>query len=342
MVALSTKRREKRASHGKDERRILVVRNGNAGQFAALGRSPDRATIEAALERHGVAAEVFDSESAEDSARRVDQAVRQGFDVVVAAGGDGTVDSVALRLIDTETALGILPLGTAQNIARSIGIPRELDDAVEVLAGGVVRAIDIGVVRLPAPRAFLGAASVGLTAEILAQGDHLDEGRYGAFLATIGRALRQEAVRVDVELDGRRIRTRAIGLVVANAPYTGVAIAVAPNAALDDHQFDVVIFEGFSRWGLLRYLLRRLWGRRPGGRRPAGRGIRTLRGRDVRISARHPLAVRVDADDLGTTPVELGVRPGALNVIAPAVTLAAPGAAAEAQIGAHSKSGGPS
>ncbi|MEZ0239234.1 MAG: diacylglycerol kinase family protein [Chloroflexota bacterium] len=321
-------------------RRILVVRNGQAGQFAALGRTPDRAMIESALRRHGITAEVFDSESEADTARRVDQAVAERFDAIVAAGGDGTVESVALRLIDTETALAVLPLGTAQNIARSIGIPRDLDGAAALVADGTVRRMDIGEVHTPAVRPFLGAVSIGLTAEILAQGGHLDEGRYGAFLATLRRAVRREAVRIDVELDGRRIEARAIGLVVANAPYTGLAISVAPDAGLDDHQLDVVIFEGFSRWGLLRYLLRRLWGRRPGGRKPAKRGILMLRGRNVRVTARHPLAVRVDSNDLGTTPVEVGVRPGALRVIAPVLAQDSDHAAGTFRTGGHSITGG--
>jgi len=297
---------------GRVPARLLVIRNAQAGDHTGLGTGTPVEELQSALARHGLEAEIFDSPSEDATAERVDAAVQAGDEAVVAAGGDGTVESVALRLIDRPTALGILPLGTAQNVARSLDVPLELDAAAAALARGHIRAVDVAEVRRAgaSARPYLGIVSVGLGAEVLAQGDNLDEGRYGRFMSMLGHALRQDAVRLDVDLDGRTVRTRAIGLAVANGPYTGFGIELAPEARMDDGLLDVVLFEGFSRWGLLFHYLRRI-----GGRSAPNRGIRTYRAPTVRVRARHPLAVRADADDLGWTPVEVGLRPGALRVM---------------------------
>ncbi len=128
-------------SHG---RRTLVIWNPSAGLPTALRPGGSVADLSEVLERHGVTAEVH--EPADEAAARaiVRQAVSDRVDVVVAAGGDGTVHLVAEDLLGTETALGILPLGRVMNIARALGIERDIDVAADVLRDGEVRAIDTG------------------------------------------------------------------------------------------------------------------------------------------------------------------------------------------------------
>ena len=137
---------------------MLVIWNGSAGGGAD---DDTRLKVEESLERHGVTAEIFESPSEAATAERVEAALAEGFDAIVAAGGDGTVRSVAFQLLDRDAVLGILPLGTAMNVARSLGIPLELDGAAEVLATGAVTPIDVGEVR---GQPFLEIASIGLGA----------------------------------------------------------------------------------------------------------------------------------------------------------------------------------
>jgi diacylglycerol kinase (ATP) len=142
------------------------------------------------------------------AANRVRAAVAEGYEVVAEAGGDDTVRSLAFELLGTSTALGILPAGTAMNVARSLGIPRELDAAAALLGSGEIRAIDVGWAR---ERAFLEMASMGLNAEVLEIAEKAEGGRLGEVVRLIREAVRSRPTRVLLELDGREIRTRALG-----------------------------------------------------------------------------------------------------------------------------------
>ena len=116
----------------------LIVWNPRAGEKAGIETNPNRgADLRRVIASHDLGGELFESDSEAATAARVDAAVRAGVDVVVAAGGDGTVRSVASRLLDSDTALGILPLGSAMNLARSLDIPRELDAAAALIAAGL-------------------------------------------------------------------------------------------------------------------------------------------------------------------------------------------------------------
>jgi YegS/Rv2252/BmrU family lipid kinase len=289
-------------------RRVLVIWNPGAGGGADDDVDGRRGTIRAALAAHQIDAELFESDSEASADRRVDAALDEDFEAIVAAGGDGTVRSVAFRLLDRDVALGILPLGTAMNVARSLGIPLELEDAAAVLASGAMRPVDVGEV---CGRPFLEIASIGLGAEVLADATHVGEGRFRAALDLLRKAVRYRRTRVRLQLDGREVRGRALMLAVANGAYTGRGIKLSPTARLDDGRFEVLLYEGFGALGLAAHLARVLLGR------PHDERVRRYRASTVRVSTHRPLPVRLDSQDLGTTPVELITRPGALRVIAP-------------------------
>ncbi len=232
----------------------------------------------------------------------------EGFDAIVAAGGDGTVRSVAFQLLDRDAVLGILPLGTAMNVARSLGIPLEPEAAAEILATGSVTPIDVGDVR---GQPFLEIASIGLGAEVLAVATEVQKGRFSVAFDLLRDAWRYPRTRIRLQLDGREIRAHAPSLAIANGPYTGRGIHLAPDARLDDGRFDVLAFDGFGGFQLAIHFIRALVGRTWDPR------IRRYRAAKVRVSTRRPLPVRLDSQDLGSTPVELVSRPGALRVIAP-------------------------
>ncbi len=101
-------------------------------------------------------------------------------------------------------------------------------------------------------------------------------------------------------------------IAVANTPYTGLGLTLAPRAIVDDGMFDVTVFRGFSRWELVRHL-----GGIVAGRRRYSPKVATFRARRVEVDAPRPLPVRVDADELGTTPMAFEVRPRALRVVVP-------------------------
>jgi diacylglycerol kinase (ATP) len=235
--------------------------------------------------------------------------VSRGYDLVVAAGGDGSVGLIATQLLGSETALAVLPLGSVMNVARSLGIPRDLDEAADAIATGEVRRIDVGEAR---GRPFFEAGSVGMNAAVFRAAQAFDSGDWSAIVRTIWTAIRYRPARMSVDLDDRRIRTRALMVTVSNGPYTGAGMTVAPDARLDDGLFDVQVFRRLSKPRLLRHLASIAF-----GRYRYAPEIETYRSRFVRIEGASPLPSRADSRDLGTTPVEFSIRPGVLRVVVP-------------------------
>src|SRR6185437_4030443 len=158
-----------------------------------------------------------------------------------AAGGDGTVNEVALGLANTPTVLGLMPLGSVMNVARTLWVPRDLAGAARTITDGKVLAMDMGRVG---DRFFLEAAGVGLDAGLFGYFERLDKGANPVGVLRAGlRFLRQiGSPRLSIAYDGGRLETRAPMVSVANGPYVGAAYAIAPDARIDDGLLDVVVF----------------------------------------------------------------------------------------------------
>ncbi|HEY7984249.1 MAG TPA: diacylglycerol kinase family protein, partial [Ktedonobacterales bacterium] len=218
-------------------------------------------------------------------------------------------------------ALGILPLGTMNNIAHSLGIPESLDDACEVLAHADPRPVDVGTVN---GQLFVEVVGAGLEALLVPWADALKGHLWrhpAAPLRLLGLLRRVRAARVALDLDGQQIATRALQVTVCNAPRYGLSFAAAPDARMDDGWLDVVVYAGDSAWPLIGHYWRML-----GGRRDTAPGVRRFRARAIRITPHSaPWPVHTDGTPATTTPATIRVLPGALTVITPP----APEAAAE-------------
>jgi diacylglycerol kinase (ATP) len=287
-----------------------VIWNAKAGSKGGITTNDvGEERLRELLGRYGLADALVASNSAGDARTLAREAVRDRYDLVVAAGGDGTIGLIAEELLGSETALGILPLGSIMNIPRMLGLARDLDAAAAILAEGVVRSVDVGRAR---DRTFFEAGSVGMHAAMFRYAQQFDRGDYLAILRTIWVAIRYRPARMTIALDDETVRTRALMVTVSNGPYAGAGMTVAPDARLDDGAFDVRVFRGFSKPELLRHLLSIAFGRRAYSPR-----VSTYHSRRVRIEGARPLPCRADSQDLGTTPVEFTVRPRALRVVVP-------------------------
>jgi diacylglycerol kinase (ATP) len=262
------------------------------------------------MSRHGLGDELVEPGSEQEAVEAAADAVDHSYDVVVAAGGDGTFGLVGRQLMGTPTALGIMPLGSVMNIPRMLGLPRDPEAAAGILADGHLRVIDVGQVG---DRIFYEAGSVGVHAAATRELPLVDRGDYGALLRSVAAALRYRPSKIRIELDGdRTIVANAVGVAVANGPFMGPGVPVAPEALLDDGLFDVRVFLHYTIAELLRYVSSVIRGRRPQERRSL-----TERTSWVRITSGRPLPVRADAQDLGSTPVVFEIRPRILTVVAP-------------------------
>jgi YegS/Rv2252/BmrU family lipid kinase len=247
---------------------------------------------------------------------RVRAAEQEGFDTVVAAGGDGTVHSVAQAMVHSSLCMGIIPMGTANNVARVLGLPLEVGMAMQVIATGQERRIDIGRV---AGRFFLEAAGVGIFADTFVAFGKEEPRKYQIFrlLRILGPMFWNPPVRnLQLTLDGVAEKEQAIWIAVSNSAYIGDNIELAPGANLEDGQFDVIIVGAMNRRELLEFAIALYHGKHldlPKVRRVCARTVEIRR---IHRSHR-PLPVHADAEIVAYTPTRMEVVPGALRVLIP-------------------------
>ncbi|HEX2033602.1 MAG TPA: diacylglycerol kinase family protein [Chloroflexota bacterium] len=294
----------------------VLIFNPQAG--AKLGLTTNPATPEAAQEaltKAGVPFEPWPTARAGHATELAARAVAEGRRLVIAAGGDGTVGEVAQSLIGTETLLGVMPMGSVMNVARTLQIPRNLDQAAQLIAGGRTLAMDVGKAsgRVQSTY-FLEAAGVGLDAALFRYFDRVERGRRRLeAVRAAWRFLRSLGLpRLMLEIDGVPRVVRAPMITVANSPFLGAAYAIAPEAEIDDGRLDVVIFHHLSGLHVLAYLIM-VAGGRPF---PRPRGVEAVRVRSISVATRRrPLPAHADGTVIDRTPVRFEVVPKALHVI---------------------------
>jgi diacylglycerol kinase (ATP) len=231
---------------------------------------------------------------------------------VVIAGGDGTFNAAADALVACGRPVGLLPLGTANDLALTLGIPQDPVAAAAVIAHGATRAIDVGRAN---GHAFLNVASIGLSVKIAERQDpaRKQQWRTLSYLITTLQVL-GEADRFAARIicDGQSVDVEAYQIAVGNGVHYGGGLTVAEGAAIDDGLLDVYAIEAGSLAevvGLAPALLVGTQGR--------SNAVTTLRGRHVVIETARPMPVNTDGEVTTETPVELSVDRGALTVYAP-------------------------
>jgi len=237
--------------------------------------------------------------------------------IVVAAGGDGTVGAVANALIGTPAVLGIVPLGTSNDFARSINIPMHVENAVRLLSHGRVSTVDAG--RLtgdgqPA-RHFVHAAAAGLNVQFARLATRADlRERLGRLTYAVAAALalkERPIFSCDVEHEGGREHLQLVHLAVINAPVFGGFLDLKiPGAAPDDQSLNVLMVEHLPMRRLIRSALYPAIGLH---RRI--RGFRILRVSSLTVQTRDPMDVTLDGEIVGKIPGRFEVVPGGLKVI---------------------------
>lgn len=309
--------------------KVGVVLNPVAGG----GRLKDEwPKVAAALKKHFGGFELRETQAQGDAERLAFELAADGFDLVIAAGGDGTASEVADGLLQAanehgRTAqLGLLPCGTGVDFARGLGLPRDLDALVERMAEAKGRAVDAGRIAYVddhgalASRHFVNIASLGLSgATDRAVNADRRKGRVSAKALFYWRTVlefmryRFQEVRITVD-DGQPVEARVALVAVANGKYFGGGMMVAPDAALDDGRFEVVILRAVGKARLIRDL-RLVYG----GRHRDHPAITILRGRKVAVEPvgegeANAALVDIDGESPGRIPATFEILSGALTL----------------------------
>jgi diacylglycerol kinase (ATP) len=298
---------------------LLLVNPVSGGKLASTSPlSDDAAALEpaalaAALEQRGLWVRLHALSEGDDPAELA-RGAAPDEDVVV-AGGDGTVGPVAEVLAGTPKALGILAMGSWNNIARGLGIPLELTPALDAIAAGRVIQVDAGRAWHPGAeaeaRAFFEAGGVGLDAAGFGAVELGERAGWRFAARAAWRALWRRRTRMVLSLDGREMRRRAPAVTVCIGPYHGLGFALVPDADPADGLLDIAVFSGMSSLQVVRHFLRVARGHER--REPR---IEVFRGKQVEIRGeRHVLPAHADGRVIGVTPVTFEVQPGALRVL---------------------------
>ena len=248
------------------------------------------------------------------------KAAESAADIVVAGGGDGTLNAVGSRLADTDKIFGVLPLGTLNHFAKDLNIPMDLGSAVDNIAAGNVARIDVGEVN---GQIFLNNSSIGLYPKIIVRRDaQRKHGRpkWMAFLSALFRVLKQYgAFRVDVNADGKRFTRRTPILFVGNNEYLIEGRSLGARRCLDTGRLCLYVLHNTGPWGLIKFafraLTRRAW---------RAKDFDALQARALDVHTKRKktrLAFDGEIAEM-ETPLRYRIRTGALKVIVPAITKA--------------------
>lgn len=230
-------------------------------------------------------------------------------DAVIVGGGDGTVSCAAAPVIDAGLPLGVLPLGTANDFARTLGLPQDPVGAAAVIAAGRTRRVDVGDVNgMP----FLNVASIGLSASLARALTTETKRRFGALsylLTSLRVVLRARSVSGVLRWSGGAVPFRTLQLAVGNGRYYGAGMTVAPDARIDDGTLDLYSLETTRLWRLaiLAPAMRR-------GTQHLAPDVRSERGSWFEVVTARPRHVNLDGEIRAVTPARFSVRPGALEV----------------------------
>jgi len=245
---------------------------------------------------------------AEELAR---EAVANGVQIIVAAGGDGTLGEVVNGIVGADVKLGIMPMGTGNDFARTLGTGQTIKEAVLSIFYGDPVKVDIGKVK---DRYFINVAGCGFDA-IIANHVNTTQGKLrgrAAYIAAVYQSLRHfEAVDMELTLDGETRETKALLCAVANARNYGGGMKVAPDALVNDGLFDVCVVST-SKWEFIKSFPRVFK-----GTHTSHPDVTMARAKRVKIVTAKPMPVLIDGESFGTTPAEFTLIPQAITILGP-------------------------
>lgn len=288
--------------------RLKLLYNPAAGRGRAAKAIPD---VEARLRRGGDV-DVYESRAA-DHLREL-AAASEGYDRIVACGGDGTVHHVLNGLDLARATLAIVPLGSGDDFAETLGIPSDVEKACDVALGGIVREIDVAMVN---ETRYVAVAGMGFDSEVARFANEEVKRLHGSLsylYATLRTLARFEPRRVRFSVDGVAREAEIMFAVVGNSPRYGGGIRIAPEARVDDGVLDLYLIHKATRLDLVVTLPLAYF-----GKHTIRRFVEHARGREFSFEG-EPLDVYADGEFVSKTPVKIRLASEKLRVSVPSVS----------------------
>jgi YegS/Rv2252/BmrU family lipid kinase len=251
------------------------------------------------------------------------EAALDGAELLVVVGGDGSVNEVVNGLagLGRQPEVAVVPRGTGWDFSRTFGIPRKIDDAVQIALQGDVRTIDLGRASYrawdgsDATAWFANVASAGMSGAIAKRANETTKalgGKASYLWATFAVFSGWEATEIEVAVDGERRAGPMFDVVIANGRFFGGGLEICPEAEPDDGLFDVLTIGDVTKRDLVQTMPKMY----RGTHLPHPKA-ELLRGSSVTVTSETPLPIELDGEQPGTTPVTFEVTAGALRLRVP-------------------------
>ncbi|MCG8606634.1 diacylglycerol kinase family lipid kinase [bacterium] len=305
-------------------KKFKVIANPTAGSYAV---SKNWTKVETKLIATLGDLSVEFTQAKDHATKLTRRAIEDGFETIIAVGGDGTINEVVNGffengcVLNSETRLSFIPMGTGADWVRSVGSPNQLNAAIELILRGQVRKCDAGILQCqafdgtPRTRYFMNIADAGFGGELAGRVNQSTK-RFGSFVSYLVGLLKTLAIYknrpVRIQVDDDFYDDRIINsVVVANGQYFGGGMWIAPNARTDDGLFELVIIGDVSRREALANI-NRLYK----GTLALHPKVTTLTGRKVRLESESEVLIEADGEVSGKLPATFEVLPRALQIIA--------------------------
>jgi diacylglycerol kinase (ATP) len=296
--------------------RVKMIANPGAGKASEAAKNVKLVT--GYLEKNGLKVDIAFARPKEEATAIARRAIKDGYKIVIAMGGDGTIEAVMRGMIGSKSRLGIIPAGTENNIAKSLGISEDLEEACALIASDTTLKLDVGQVKTRNGKKFIffEMATVGLSAAIYPDANKLASGKLSKVKVTAMTFIHQET-KPTVYLtlnDESKIEVETMLVMVSNTPVFGKNFLVASQASLQDGLLDISVYPEFSKVELLRYYSDVM----NGGYSGDGK-VQHYQVRKLKVKSSPNLDVMADGVALGKGTVTIKVRPGALRIITPSI-----------------------
>ena len=268
------------------------------------------------LQEKGIKVDVAFAKPKEKATPIVKQAIKDGYKLIIAMGGDGTIEAALRGVVGSKARLGMIRAGSENNLAKSLGIPEKVEDACNLIASNLTRKLDMGQIKMKGQKKFyfFELAAIGFVSALYHEANDIKDGKLSRIKDAALTLLREEPYpTVYLTLDDEsKIEIETMLVVVSNTAIFGKGFLVAPNAALDDGLLDISIYPNFSKTELLAYYAKIM-----NEGYSENNKVQRFRARKLEVKASPKLDVLADGITMGRGKVEIKSRSGAVTVIAP-------------------------
>jgi len=290
--------------------RAKLIFNASSGR---LEESPQQlASILSEMQNQQILPEVYTVRPESDLELVVHNAIKSGIKLIVVAGGDGTIDSVVGAMVGIYATLGIIPIGTRNNVAFNLGITGDIAESVALLRRGRRLKIDVGRVHYGHSRHwFLEVAALGLLSDLYPIADDIQHGKLTMIGELLSKFVSAAPSRLRMVHDGRKhLEASAHMMVISNMPFLGPHFQISTNVSFRDGRLDLFTFSDMSKLNMISYAMLSQIGHFE------DIGIKHYRVKHVNIQSKPHMPVLADGQLLGEGSLSVHIHPRSLTVMA--------------------------